>query len=75
MNWLLSKLQGLFAEKYIKSIVRTLLAALAGLLAGYGIDSELIARFTTAADPIMSGLIIYALAQVWSITDKTKNQK
>lgn len=70
MDWIKEKLLGLFAPKYIGSVVRTLLAALAGVLISIGIPKESVDVFTSSADPILTGVIIYIVTQGWSLINK-----
>lgn len=71
LDWIKKK----FLDKYTKSIVRTLVAALAGVLVGMGVDAETVAKFTEAANPVFTAAAVYAVAQLWSLLDKWQNQK
>ena len=54
------------------SVVRHLLTAVAGALVGVGVAEPAVADFTQAAEPVVGGLILYALGQIWSIFDKKR---
>jgi len=54
------------------SVVRHLLTAVAGALVGVGVAEPAAADFTQAAEPVVGGLILYALGQLWSIFDKKR---
>jgi hypothetical protein len=49
-----------------------LLTAVAGALVGVGVSEPAAADFTQAAEPVVGGILLYAIGQVWSIFDKTK---
>ncbi len=75
MDWLKEKIMLLFAPKYIGSVVRTLLATIAGLLISIGIPKESVDIFTNSADPILTGVILYIVTQGWSLLNKkTKSE-
>lgn len=67
MGWIKKKLLGLLAPKYIGSVVRTVLAAVAGYLAAKGLGE---------AGDAVKGLedeiaaILFALIQGWSLIEK-----
>lgn len=73
MSWL-DKIKGVIAMKYIGSLVRTAVAALAGFLLTAGIDPAVVEKFSGSAEVVVSGLIAYAVAQFFSLKDKAKNQ-
>ena len=52
------------------SVTRHLLTAIAGALMGAGISEPATADFTHAAEPVVGGLLLYAVGQLWSIFDK-----
>ena len=54
------------------SVVRHLLTAVAGALVGVGVAEPAAEDFTQAAEPVVGGLILYALGQLWSIFDKKR---
>jgi len=54
------------------SVVRHMLTAVAGALVGVGVAEPAAADFTQAAEPVVGGLILYALGQIWSIFDKKR---
>ena len=54
------------------SVVRHLLTAVAGALVGAGVAEPAAADFTQAAEPVVGGLILYAVGQIWSIFDKKR---
>jgi hypothetical protein len=54
------------------SIVRHLLTAVAGALVGVGVAEPAATDFVNAAEPVVGGILLYAIGQVWSIFDKTK---
>jgi len=75
ISGLWTKLKELIANKYAKSVIRTALAAISGLLIGIGLDPELVGTFIEAAEPVAVGAIGYLITQVFSLIDKKKNQE
>ncbi len=54
------------------SIVRHVLTLLAGGLVVYGVDEKDGANLIKAAEPVLTGALVYGVAQVWSLADKKK---
>jgi hypothetical protein len=55
-------------------ITRGLLQALGGALISLGVaDQQAVAGFTTAAAPILSGLVVMFLAWAWSLVQKRRS--
>lgn len=75
MNWLLDKIKGVIAMKYIASFVRTGVAALAGFLIAIGIDPLVVEKFSGSAEVVATGVILYFVTQFFSVKDKAVNQK
>ena len=69
---MLDWLRNLIAKKYLGSAARTLLAALSGALLYAELKPEVVQEFIKAADPVVSGLLAYGLAQFWSWLEKYK---
>lgn len=67
--------KGFFVSKYIKSAIRHLLSGLGLTLLGLGIDPEAVKQFTESGNTVLTGLVAYGVAQLWSWLDKKKNQK
>jgi hypothetical protein len=60
------------ATKAIGSVVRTWIAALGGLLSGWGILSpEQAESLTGALDPLVEGLLLIGITQLWSLFEKS----
>lgn len=74
-SWILDKVGALFGSKYAKSIARTVVAMLSGVLLSAGLPQEAVDKFALGFEPVLTGLIILALAQVASWVDKYKNQR
>ena len=72
-DWILSKLGGMFGPKYIGATVRTLLAALAGVLYGVGVEPELVNKLSQSLDPVLTSLITLGLTWLWSMIQKKRN--
>ena len=72
LSWLKEKAVGLFAPKYVGAVVRSLLQALAGALAMANLAPEVIGKFTTAAEPVLTGIILYLISLGWSFAEKAK---
>lgn len=58
----------------IGSLVRHLLTLLAGGLITVGVSEGDSATFLQSAEPIVSGLVLYGGAQVWSLVNKKKKR-
>lgn len=68
-------IRGIFLSKYAKSLARGLARAAAGALMAIGtIAPEEIEVFSSAAEPIIAGLLIFLVTQLLSFLDKKKNQ-
>lgn len=74
MEWLKRNLLALFAPKYIGSIVRTLLAILAGYLLKLGIPQAQIDVLLKALDPVLLGVITAGGTAFWSLVQKSNSQ-
>lgn len=80
-DWLNPKvwIESIFQAKYVKSVSRTILAFLSGiLLTKVGLDPQIVADFIAKADPVVVALLgkaILAITGVWSLADKKKNQE
>lgn len=55
---------------YIGSIVRTGLGVVSGALLATGIEEVQVTSFADAAAPIVTGVLMYGLTQVWSLVEK-----
>lgn len=55
---------------YIGSIVRTGLGVVSGALMATGIQEAQVTSFADAAAPIVTGVLTWGLAQVWSLVEK-----
>lgn len=53
-------------KPFIASIVRNLLQVLAGVLLAYGVNESDASQWVQASEPIVTGLILYVIAQLWS---------
>lgn len=71
-SWVKEKLVGAFAPKYVGALVRSLLQAAAGALALANLAPEVISKFTIAAEPVLTGLILYLISLAWSFAEKAK---
>jgi len=54
----------------VGSIVRHLTTAIGGYLVAIGIASHEVDQFLLASGPVLSGLLFYAIGQVWSLAEK-----
>lgn len=59
-------------EIVLFSIVRHLLTLAAGGLLAIGVGEAESHQLAEAATPVVSGVILYGVSQVWSIKDKKK---
>ena len=75
MSWITDKLAAVFAPKYIKATVRTLVAALSGFLVSSGIDSDAVQQLTGPLEAVLTGAGVLLVTWVFSIADKKKNQE
>lgn len=56
----------------LASVVRHLLSALAGSLVYIGVTDHEASNFLQAAEPVVTGALVYGAAQAWSVVDKKK---
>lgn len=56
----------------LASIVRHLLTLVAGSLLTIGVSEADAHNLATAAEPVLSGAVLYGVSQVWSLKDKKK---
>lgn len=59
---------------FIGSIVRHLLTLAAGGLIVVGVDEKDSANLVKAAEPVVSGVLLYGLSQAWSLFDSKKKR-
>lgn len=72
-DWIVEKIGGLFAPKYIGSLVRSVLQALSGVLIALGLPEGDVTKFTEASYPIIVGLVMWFGTWVWSVVQKKKH--
>lgn len=72
LSWIKERFVGLLAPKYVGALVRSILQVIAGALAVAQIAPEVITKFSLAAEPVLTGLIIYGISLAWSFADKAK---
>lgn len=72
-DWLFEKIGAMFGPKYIGATVRTLVAALSGVLLSVGLQPELVAKFSEVLDPVLSGLLTLAVTWLWSVIQKKRH--
>lgn len=73
MTWILSKLSGLLAPKYIGAFIRAVLQAIAGFLIAKGLPAVDVNHFIDAAYPVLYGLITWLTTVGWSFVQKQRN--
>lgn len=56
------------------SVVRHILTLLAGGLVVYGVDEKDSVSLIKAAEPVVTGVLVYGAAQAWSLVDKKKKK-
>jgi hypothetical protein len=56
----------------LASVIRHLLSALAGSLVYIGVSDHEATSFLQAAEPVVTGAIVYGAAQAWSVIEKKK---
>ncbi len=54
------------------SIVRHLLTLVAGSLLTIGVSEADASNLAQAAEPVVSGAVLYGVSQLWSLKDKKK---
>lgn len=59
-------------KPFIASIVRNLLQVLAGVFLAYGVNESDAHEWVKASEPIITGLLLYTFAQVWSLKNVSK---
>lgn len=57
---------------FITSIIRHLLTLAAGSLLTIGVSEDAAHGLAAAAEPVVSGALLYGAAQAWSIVEKKK---
>lgn len=57
-------------EKWIGSLVRHGLTALGGALVAVGVTDADAAGFVDAATPVVTGVAVFAVGQLWSLAQK-----
>jgi hypothetical protein len=57
---------------FLASVVRHLLSALAGSLVYIGVTDHDATSFVQAAEPVVTGAIVYGAVQAWSLVDKKR---
>lgn len=57
-------------DRWIGSFVRHGLTALGGALVAVGVAEPDAAQFVDATAPIVTGVLVYAVGQVWSLAQK-----
>lgn len=63
-------------NKYILSVARHLLTAVAGFLVAKGVlDEETASRFADVGAEVLLGIALFLIGQYFSITDKVKVEK
>lgn len=67
----LTWIKSLLTQKYVASLVRTLMSALSGYLLSAGLREDQVSQLTD----ILVALFLYGGSQLWSWIDKAKNQK
>lgn len=65
-------LRDLIVNRYLQSIVRHVMTVVAGWLAAIGVASETVTAFTDSATQVAIAILIWLLAQGWSLLDKKK---
>jgi len=73
MDWILSKLGGAFAPKYIGAVVRALIVAVGGALVSFGIPAETVEPLKATLEPVLTGAITIAAGLIWSFIQKKKS--
>lgn len=54
------------------SIARHILSGVGGALVSIGIADSAVKGFTAASEPIIAGLLVWGIGQVWSLVQKAK---
>jgi hypothetical protein len=62
-------------KPFIASIVRNLLQVTSGVLLAYGVTKQEASAFVTASEPVITGILLYILAQTWSFINLKSLQK
>ena len=72
IDWLRKK----FFNKYLGSVVRTVLAALGGyLIKHYGLDENLVEQFITSFGEVLVIVLPLVVAQIWSLFQKKGSEE
>jgi len=57
-------------DKYAGSLIRHALGLLSGFLLAIGIQPEVVESFESSAAIVLTALVTYAIAQLWSLKEK-----
>lgn len=73
MDWIIAKISGVFAPKYIGSVVRAMIVAVGGALVSFGIPAEHVEPLKATLEPVLTGGITIAAGLIWSFIQKKKS--
>lgn len=72
MDWIAEQLAKLFGPGYLLSFVRRGMAALSGYLIMAGGKPEDVTNFTDSGTQVISAVILYLSAEIWSALKEKK---
>lgn len=75
MDFILEKLSKVFGPGYLLSFVRRLMAALSGYLIMAGGKPEDVTMFTESGTQVLTAVILYLSAELWSAIKEAKLKK
>lgn len=62
-------------KSILSSFIRNVLQVFAGALMAYGVSESDASEWVKASEPVLSGLLIYVVAQVWSLKNISNFKK
>lgn len=62
-------------KSILSSFIRNVLQVFAGALMAYGVSESDASEWVKASEPVLSGLLIYVVAQVWSLKNVSNVKK
>lgn len=66
IDWIKKLLTSAIAQ----SVIRKLMVLVSGFLLGIGLDPTVVGQFVSSAEQVVIAVILYLIAQLWSIAAK-----
>jgi uncharacterized membrane protein len=72
---MLDYIKNLIVSQLGKSVVRKLMVLVSGVLLGIGVDADVVQQFTDSGTQVFLAVILYLIAQAWSVAEKRGAKK